>query len=269
MSKIKASFGRLVTMLTDVKKYWHNPREGDYVPYKEYTSYCLGLSGSMLAGNVMSYFNFAASCLLVGAIYEISFRDIYVLGLIGMPIGLALSPVHMMLTDNLGVLRKETMKKMNVLFITMGIIGLALYFVPQAPFESFLPALPQVLGTILLINCLAFYYKVIVYQKLSPKYGKYRPWIITGGIPTFYHMFCRLLPFNSMLIHQVLVLPSAFFRLQQCKQFCRSGKQHYQCNLPQQRRAHTPDVHRYDYRLGSPLRFECGSPRSCHHDRRI
>lgn len=199
MSKIKASFGRLVTMLTDVKKYWHNPREGDYVPYKEYTSYCLGLSGSMLAGNVMSYFNFAASCLLVGAIYEISFRDIYVLGLIGMPIGLALSPVHMMLTDNLGVLRKETMKKMNVLFITMGIIGLALYFVPQAPFESFLPALPQVLGTILLINCLAFYYKVIVYQKLSPKYGKYRPWIITGGIPTFIIIvLLAYLPFNSM-----------------------------------------------------------------------
>ena len=139
--------GKVKTMATDLKKYWHTPREGDYVPYKEYTSYCVGLSGSMCAGTVLSYFGFSASCLLVGAIYGISFRDIYVLGLIGTPLGLLMSPIGMLLTDNLGVLEQKTMKRINMLLIPMFVIGMMLYFVPQHPFEKILPALPQTIAT--------------------------------------------------------------------------------------------------------------------------
>ena len=108
-------FGKIKTTVTDVKKYWNAPREGDYVSYKEYTSYCLGFSGSMCAGSVLGYFGFSASCLLVGAIYGISFRDLYVLGLIGTPLGLIMAPIGMMLTDNLGILEAKTMKKINIL----------------------------------------------------------------------------------------------------------------------------------------------------------
>ncbi|NLX93849.1 MAG: hypothetical protein GXZ02_08315, partial [Clostridiales bacterium] len=161
----------------DIKKYWHTPREGDYVSYKEYGSYCLGHSGGMCAGTIMTYFSFSASCLLVGAIYGISFRDIYVLGLIGTPLGLLMAPIGMMLTDNLGVLEQKTMRKMNMLLIPMFIIGSFLYFVPQQPFEKILPALPQTIATMLCTTSAGFYYKVFVYKKLSPKYGKYRPWI--------------------------------------------------------------------------------------------
>lgn len=196
---MKKSFGKLTGMLKDIKTYWHSPREGDYVSYKEYASYVIGLSGGMCASNVLNYFTFSAGCLLVGAIYGISFRDIYIHGLIGMPLGLILSPIHMMVTDNLGVLKAKTMKRMNALFIPMGLIGLALYFVPQEPFEHILPALPQVLGTMLLTNSLAFYYKIFVYKKLSPKYGKYRPWIIAGGIPSLVMItLLAYLPFNNM-----------------------------------------------------------------------
>ena len=192
-------FGKIKTTVTDVKKYWNAPREGDYVSYKEYTSYCLGFSGSMCAGSVLGYFGFSASCLLVGAIYGISFRDLYVLGLIGTPLGLIMSPIHMMLTDNLGILEAKTMKKINIFLIPMFVIGLFFYFVPQGQFEKILPALPQTVATMLCLTSAGFYYKVFVYKKLSPKYGKYRPWIIAGGIPSFIMIvLLAYLPFGSM-----------------------------------------------------------------------
>ncbi len=196
MSKL---FDKAKNFGMDIKKYWHTPREGDYVSYKEYGSYCLGHSGGMCAGTIMTYFSFSASCLLVGAIYGISFRDIYVLGLIGTPLGLLMAPIGMMLTDNLGVLEQKTMRKMNMLLIPMFIIGLFLYFVPQQPFEKILPALPQTMATMLCTTSAGFYYKVFVYKKLSPKYGKYRPWIIAGGVPSFIIIvLLAYLPFGAM-----------------------------------------------------------------------
>jgi len=197
--KMKKLFIKIKTTVTDVKKYWYSPREGDYVSYKEYAYLSLGLSGNSCAGSVLGYFGFSASCLLVGAIYGISFRDIYVLGLIGTPLGLIMSPIHMMLTDNLGVLEKKTMKKINMFLFPLFFIGIFFYFIPEAPFEKILPSLPQVVATIMCMNAVGFYYKVFVYKKLSPKFGKYRPWIVAGGIPSFVMIvLLAYLPFGSM-----------------------------------------------------------------------
>jgi len=197
--------GKAKIGFSNIKTYWRHPQEGNYVSYKEWLNFIIGASGNNSAGAFMGYIGFAASCLLVGTIYGIAFKDIYLMGLIGMPLGYIMNPINMVVTDNLGDVPKKSAKLINAVCIPMMIIGFLLYFIPQQYFEKIMPALPQILATMFVFSGIGVYYKIFVYKKLSPRFGKYRPWIIVGILPSIIMIFLIVyLPFNSMLYYNRL-----------------------------------------------------------------
>lgn len=59
------------TMITNVGKYWNQPKEGEYVSYKEFSKFVLGSIGSCMAGSAGGQLGFNATCLFVGAVSNI------------------------------------------------------------------------------------------------------------------------------------------------------------------------------------------------------
>lgn len=202
-TKIKGVF-------SEIKTYWKHPREGNFVSYKEMMFLALGCSGTIVINSIE--IGFGVSCFLIGAIYKITFRDLYIIGLISMPFNFIYSPMNMIVVDNLGRVPKKTMRGMNCYLLPTMLIGLGLMFVPQNFLENIVPSFPQILGWILLFNALQIYYKKFIFQKLSKRFGKFRIWIITGALPCFAIMMLLVyLPFTEMLyINRLLVLNCLF-----------------------------------------------------------
>ena len=198
--KSKAEVAATVkTFVTDLKTYWNHPRPGEYVSNKEFLFFALGSGGSNNAQYTGGNLSFAASCLFVGAIYGLRMMDFAMLGIVNMVLNYLFQPISMIITDNLGRPPKKTMRMIHGASLAFVVVGIACFFVPQAPFESFMPALPQVLGTKFLVQVLSTYYNILVYRTLSPKFGKYRCWIVAGILPYMaVLMLLVLFPYNRL-----------------------------------------------------------------------
>ena len=189
----------MLQLVEGIKANWHKPKDGDYVSNKEFLYLILGAMGSGGVSQATGFFGFSATCLLVGAIYGISFRDIYAIGLIGLPFGYVFGPIGMIIRDNLGNVPKKTMRMINRIMVPSFIAGILLFFVPQQYFESIVPSFPQLVGGLLVINVFSNYYTNFILKKLSGKFGKFRPFVIVGGIPTILSMLLiAFLPFGDM-----------------------------------------------------------------------
>ena len=62
-AKVKAFFG-------EFKDHWNTPKEGRYVPYKEYLSVFFGVGGDYALQRVLNYLSFGTGCFLVIFYYE-------------------------------------------------------------------------------------------------------------------------------------------------------------------------------------------------------
>lgn len=198
--KSKAEVAATVkTFVTDLKTYWNKPRPGEYVSNKEFLFFVLGSGGSNNAQYTGGNLTFTASCLFVGAIYGLRMMDFAMLGIVNMVLNYLFQPITMIITDNLGRPPKKTMRMIHGASLAFVVAGIACFFIPQAPFESFMPALPQVLGTKFLVQVLTTYYNILVYRMLSPKFGKYRCWIVAGILPYMATMMLLVLfPYNRL-----------------------------------------------------------------------
>lgn len=191
--------GTVKTFVTDLKTYWDKPRPGEYVSNKEFLYFILGSGGSNNAMNTGANLTFTASCLFVGAIYGLRMMDFAMLGVVNMVLNYLFQPITMIITDNLGRPPKKTMRLINWASLAFVVVGIACFFVPQTPFEDFMPALPQVIGTKFLVQVLTTYYNILVYRKLSPKFGKYRCWVVAGILPYMVVlMLLVLFPYNEL-----------------------------------------------------------------------
>lgn len=191
--------GTLKTFVTDLKTYWDKPRPGEYVSNKEFLYFILGSGGSNNAMNTGANLTFTASCLFVGAIYGLRMMNFAMLGVVNMVLNYLFQPITMIITDNLGRPPKKTMRLINWASLAFVVVGIACFFVPQTPFEGFMPALPQVIGTKFLVQVLTTYYNILVYRKLSPKFGKYRCWVVAGILPYMVVlMLLVLFPYNEL-----------------------------------------------------------------------
>mgnify|MGYP000841688191 CR=1 FL=1 len=191
--------GTVKTFVTDLKTYWDKPRPGEYVSNKEFLYFILGSGGSNNAMNTGANLTFTASCLFVGAIYGLRMMDFAMLGIVNMVLNYLFQPITMIITDNLGRPPKKTMRLINWASLAFVLVGIACFFVPQTPFEGFMPALPQVIGTKFLVQVLTTYYNILVYRKLSPKFGKYRCWVVAGILPYMVVlMLLVLFPYNEL-----------------------------------------------------------------------
>lgn len=190
-------------LVTDVKTHWDKPHDGEYVSYKEFMAFVLGSGSSMNASYTAGNLSFTAGCMFVGAIYGLKMMDFAMLGIVTMILNYLFAPFGMIITDNLGSPPKKTMRMINRVNILFTIVGILCFFVPQHYFESFMPALPQVVGTKFLMHVLSTYYNIIVLRKLSPKFGKYRSWIVAGIVPyTAMMMVLVWFPYNTLEYHQ-------------------------------------------------------------------
>ncbi len=167
----------------DLKTYWNHPKEGNYISNKELFLLCIGGSGSTGVSNILSYISFAASSFLVGAVYGISFRDIFVKDLVGL-FFFFFSILTMTIIDNLGRPPKKTMRVIHIICAVCVALGIGCLFIPAARTEKILPAFPQILATSFLFNVFSVYYHIFLFRKLAKKFGKFRTWVLVGSIPT-------------------------------------------------------------------------------------
>lgn len=209
------------TMVTNIGTYWNHPRDGEYVSNKEFLNFVIGAGTSNTASSVGANLTFSAGCLFVGAIYGLKMMDFVMLGIVGMVLNYLFSPINMIITDNLGSPPKQTMRMINYASLAFAIIGIACFFVPQKYFESFMPALPQVVGAKFLIQVFGTYWNILVLKKLSPKFGKYRTWIIANMLP---YIACFVLlaafPYNGLEYHEKFWVMHLFFTFWGCFGSC-------------------------------------------------
>ncbi len=172
---------KALNSVKNIFHYWQTPKEGEYVPNKELFRFAAGIMGTILVDAVS--IGWGVGCFLIGAIYKIAFRDLYIIGFIGMLTSFIYSPINMIITDNLGNVPHKTMKKLNTYLIPSAIAGGLIMLLPNTFMASLLPAFPKILGWNFLFGGLAAYYSKFIYKHFAPRFGKFRCWIVTGWLP--------------------------------------------------------------------------------------
>ncbi len=209
------------SLVKEITGHWKKPKEGEYVSYKEFTYLVLGIGGNMCAASASYNLTFSAGCMFVGAIYGLRMMDFAILGVVNLVFNYIFSPINMIITDNLGSPSKKTMRMINWANLLFLVLGIAAFFVPQEPFEQFMPALPQVIGSKFLLQVFSTYYNIFVYRKFSPKFGKYRCWIIANTIPYMLSlMLLVLFPYNSLDYNNKFWVMHFFFSFWGCFGSC-------------------------------------------------
>ena len=136
MGKIKTG---AVKLYRDFFKYWDKPREGEYISNKEFMTFCAGWTACDSVGSTIKNVSFSASCFLVGAIYGISFQSVFMIGVIGLPMGYIWGPLGMSVTDNLGRPPMQTMRIINYLSGFNITAAVCLFLVDKNLFEAVVP----------------------------------------------------------------------------------------------------------------------------------
>jgi len=199
---------------SNIKTYWNKPREGNYISNREFVTFSLGRGASDATNKVLDNVSFAASCFLVGSIYGISFQDIFMISVVSLPFGYLWNPIRMVITDNLGRPPRRTMRFIHTVLAACAVVGAALFFVPQARFERIVPGLPQILGVVLTVGPLSMWYRTAVYRWLSPRMGKFRPWVAAGIAPTIAVLLLLVfVPFERVPYHHRLWTIFLLFQL--------------------------------------------------------
>lgn len=223
-NKFFNKIGSLIKGLySEVTTYWKKPKPGEYVSYKEFTYYVLGASGCNGLGILLQYLSFGAGCALIGKIYEIPMTYFAILGILGIPMTYLASPINMLVQDNLGEFDRKKMTILHSVLLPLFAIGLGLYFVPQHYTEFILPALPQVVATIICTSIFNIYYRMGIFKYMSTLFGKFRPFVLAGLFPFLITMgLIIFLPFDRWdttkkfwILHLLFSLFNIFVGFQQ------------------------------------------------------
>lgn len=200
--------------IKDIKTYWNHPREGEYVSNKEFMYFILGAGGGQGAAEAEKYLYFSAGCFFVGAIYGLAMSDFVRLGFVSMVLTYFFAPMDMLVTDNLGKVPKNTMRKLNRVALAYMAFGLACMFVPQTLFENIMPALPQVVGSRFIMGVINIYFRRWVLRRFAPKYGKYKPWVFVNW-PFFVVTSVLLVyfPYNNFAYHHKFWIMGLLFQI--------------------------------------------------------
>ena len=190
--------------------YWKKPKDGEYVSNKEIFHFAAGIMGTIFVGAVG--IGWGVGCFLIGAIYKITFRDLYIIGFMGMLTSFIYSPIGMIITDNLGNVPKQTMKKLNAYLIPSAIIGGIIMLIPNQFGAGILPSFTKIIGWNFLFGGINAYYNKFILKRFSPKFGKFRSWIVTGWLPCFIAAALIVyLPFRDMYYPNKLWILNCLF----------------------------------------------------------
>lgn len=201
-NKIKKAFNKGKASIKDVKTYWKNPKEGNYISFKEYTSLVLGASGLNSVTMILTHITFTVGCFLIGSIYGIKFRDLNVIAVIGIPFTFLWTFLGMPIQDNLGVLPTKTKKLFYGVTIPLFILGIVMLFLPHTIGETLVPGFLQIMGGNIIGNIIVMYFRIGIFRLFAKRFGKFRPWIFASMIPLLIVVALIVyLPFKEMVYH--------------------------------------------------------------------
>ena len=201
---------KAINFFKNIFVYWKKPKDGEYVSNKEIFHFAAGIMGTSFVGAVG--IGWGVGCFLIGAIYKITFRDLYIIGFIGMLTSFIYSPIGMIITDNLGNVPKQTMKKLNAYLIPSAIIGGIIMLIPNQFAAGILPSFTKIIGWNFLFGGINAYYNKFILKRFSPKFGKFRSWIVTGWLPCFIAAALIVyLPFRDMYYPNKLWILNCLF----------------------------------------------------------
>ena len=215
-AKIKAFFG-------EFKDHWNTPKEGRYVPYKEYLSVFFGVGGDYALRRVLNYLSFGTGCFLVIFYYEIPVLTFSVIGAFFLIQDYFWSLMNMIITDNLGYLPKKTEKKMYILyffFTALGILFLVFDFSTIIPFperiKNYLESFPginlrntlKIFGAHWLVCGYGGARAIFIRKKWLPKLGRYKLFAYPNVIPAMILvlLICWLPLYEKPLYERVWLL---------------------------------------------------------------
>lgn len=191
---------------TNLKTNWNSPREGEYVSIKEFMCMACGGMGIYGVANVISPLSFAATATVTGMIYGISFKDVYVITLIGTIINYIMIPINANITDNLGVLPKKTMRILHIVFGLLSALSVGMWFIPSGQFDSVLRDLPKHIAIKIVTTVITTYLTIYVLKFFGKKYGKFKSFAVLYGVPTLMSSIVFVfIPYQEMLYSDKLI----------------------------------------------------------------
>lgn len=191
-------------LFTEVKTHWNTPREGRYVPYKEYKDVIISVGCNYAGNKTLEYITFAAGCYLMMYHYKLPYLTFAIINIINMPLNYIWTLIGWVINDNLGFLPKKTERKFYGLYFALIVIGISMIvldysqlFNQSGRFVTYLNGLEgisaasafKILGTHILWNGWAGARNIFYRKKLVPKFGRYK-----------YSLYCDVIPKCIMVV---------------------------------------------------------------------
>lgn len=191
-------------LFTEVKTHWNTPREGRYVPYKEYKDVIISVGCNYAGNKTLEYITFAAGCYLMMYHYKLPYPTFAIINIINMPLNYIWTLIGWVINDNLGFLPKKIERRFYGLYFALIVIGLSMIvldysqlFNQSSRFITYLNGLEgisaasafKILGTHILWNGWAGARNIFYRKKLVPKYGRYK-----------YSLYCDVIPKCIMVV---------------------------------------------------------------------
>ncbi|MBP3938449.1 MAG: MFS transporter [Clostridia bacterium] len=204
MSEKSGAFGKVKDFMTEVKTHWNTPKEGNYVPYKEYKDIFIAVGSNYAGSKMLEYISFGVGCFLIMHHYELPYLTYAIISLINMPLNYIGSLISWYVSDNLGFLPKKSERKVYATYFAFAIAGLTLLFWDpvtcmdiNSSFVRFFNTLNgmsataffKIVGTHLLYTGWTGARNIFWRKKLIPKFGRYK-----------YSLYCDFVPKSVMVI---------------------------------------------------------------------
>ena len=214
---------KVKSFFLDFKNHWSTPKDGRYVPYKEYLSVFFGVGGDYALSRVLNYLSFGTGCFLVIFYYEIPILTFSVIGAFFMVQGYFWSILNMIISDNLGFLPKKTERALYVLYLfftALGILFLVFDFSAIIPFPDriryYLESFPginlrntlKIFGAHWLVCGYGGARAIFIRKRWLPKLGRYKLFAYPNVIPAMILviLICWLPLYEKPLYERVWML---------------------------------------------------------------
>ncbi len=197
-------FSKVKSLFTEIKTHWNTPKEGNYVPYKEYKDIFVAVGTNYTGSKMLEYITFAATCYLMMYHYQLPYLTFSVINIINMPLNYIGNLISWYVSDNLGFLPKKTEKTLYVVYMLFIAFGLSLIigdasmlFNQSSTFITYLNSLEglsasavcKIFGTHFLYTGWVGARNIFWRKKLIPKFGRYK-----------YSLYCDFVPKCVMVV---------------------------------------------------------------------
>ncbi len=198
---------KLSGFLGNVRAHWNTPKEGEYVSIKELLCLGGGAMGNAALGDVMAALTFSGTATVVGMIFGIGIRDVYVISIIGTIMGYLFMPLGPLITDNMGVLPKKTMRTLHLLFGGMLAASVLLWIMPSTRFDGVLRDMFKHIAVKLVFTVFGNYLNLYTLKLFGKRYGKFKPFLVLFGLPSLLLATAfTFIPYKEMNYSSLLLL---------------------------------------------------------------